>query len=134
MSSPAAELLQRSNETKQRLQDDLLTNHQTAVRSKILELTDQDRGHYNLYGARGAGKTTLAKYMVIHQDGWKYAPWLPVKNASAKVLFVDNVSSTRTASRRAREIIGFDTPDTVITVSNKPVPESKARVKIQDSS
>lgn len=133
MSSPVAELLQRSNETKQRLQDDLLTNDQTAVRSRILELTDRDGGHYNLYGAKGVGKTTLAKYMVIHEDGWGYAPWLPVKNASAQVFFVDNVPSTRTASRRAREIIGFDTPDTVITVSNKPVPEAKERVKLQDS-
>lgn len=133
MSSPVAELLQRSNETKQRLQDDLLTNDQTVVRAKILEFTDRDGGHYNLYGAKGVGKTTLAKYMVIHEDGWAYAPWLPVKNASAQVLFVDNVPSTRTASRRAREIIGFDTPDTVITVSNKPVPEAKERVKLQNS-
>jgi len=133
MSSPVAELLQKSNETKQRLQEDLLTNDQTTVRAEILEFTDRDGGHYNLYGARGAGKTTLAKYMVIHKDGWEYAPWLPVKNASAQVLFVDNVPPTRTASRRAREIIGFDTPDIVITVSNKPVPEAKERVKLQDN-
>jgi len=132
MSSPVAELLQKSNKTKRRLQDDLLTDDQTVVRSKLLEFADQDGGHYNLYGVKGAGKSTLAKYIVIHEDGWAYAPWLPVKSASAQVLFVDNVPSTRTASRRAREIIGFDTPDTVITVSNKPVPEAKERVKLQN--
>jgi ABC-type molybdenum transport system ATPase subunit/photorepair protein PhrA len=132
MSSPVAELLQKSNETNQRLQEDLLTKEQTVARAKILEFTEYDGGHYNLYGAKGAGKSTLAKYIVIHEDGWAYAPWLPVKSASAQVLFVDNVPSTRTASRRAREIIGFDTPDTVITVSNKPVPEAKERVKLQN--
>lgn len=133
MPSPAAELLQRSNETKRRLQDDLLTNNQTAVRQRILELTDREDGHYNLYGAKNTGKTTLAKFIAIHEDGWEYAPWLPVKNASAEFLFVDNVPSTRTASRRAREIIGFDNPDTVITVSNRPVPEAKERIKLTDS-
>lgn len=132
MSSPVAELLQKSNETKQRLRDDLLTDDQTVAQAKILEFIDGDGGHYNLYGAKGVGKTTLAKYMVIHEDGWEYAPWLPVKNASAQVLLVDNVPSTRTASRRAREIIGFDTPNTVITVSNKPVPEAKERVKLRN--
>ena len=70
---------------------------------------------------------------MIHEDGWGYAPWLPVKNASAQVLFVDNVPATRTASRRAREIIGFDTPETVISVSRKPVPETKASVEIPDN-
>ncbi|WP_251331425.1 AAA family ATPase [Haloplanus pelagicus] len=133
MSSPVAELLQKSNEAKRRLQDDLLTDDQIAVRSKLLEFADQDGGHYNLYGARGVGKTTLAKYMMVHQNGWGYAPWLPVKNASTRVLFVDNVPATRTASRRAREIIGFDTPDTVISVSRKPVPETKARVTLSDN-
>jgi predicted AAA+ superfamily ATPase len=130
MFSPVAELLQRANETTQQLQDDILTDNQRAIRSKILELTEQGSGHYNLYGARDTGKTTLAKYMVVQQDGWEYASWLPVKKASAQVLFVDNVPSTRTASRRAREIIGFDTPETVITISNKPVPEAKDCIKI----
>ena len=130
MFSPVAELLQRANETTQQLQDDILTDNQRAIRLKILELTEQGSGHYNLYGAKGAGKSTLAKYIVIHEDGWAYAPWLPVKSASAQVLFVDNVPSTRTASRRAREIIGFDTPETVITISNKPVPEAKDCIKI----
>lgn len=130
MFSPVAELLQRANETTQQLQDDILTDNQRAIRSKILELTEQGSGHYNLYGARDTGKTTLAKYMVVQQDGWEYASRLPVKKASAQVLFVDNVPSTRTASRRAREIIGFDTPETVITISNKPVPEAKDCIKI----
>lgn len=133
MSSPVAELLQRSNEREQRLQNNLLTDDQTAVRSELLEFAGRGGGHYNLYGPRGVGKTTLAKYMMIHEDGWGYAPWLPVKNASAQVLFVDNVPATRIASRRAREIIGFDTPETVISVSRKPVPETKASVEIPDN-
>jgi len=132
MSSPVAELLQKSNETKQQLQEDPLTEEQTIARAKVLEFINRDRGHYNLYGSKGVGKTALAKRMVIHEDGWAYAPWLPVKSASAQVLFVDNVPSTRAASRRAREIIGFDTPDTVITVSNEPIPEAKGRVKLHN--
>lgn len=129
-SSPDAELLRESNEAKQRLQGDPLTDEQSIVQSKLLEFADRDGGHYNLYGAKNAGKTTLAKSMVIHEEEWEYALWLPVKSASAQVLFVDNVPSTRTASRRAREIIGFDTPDTVITVSNEPVPEAKDSVRL----
>jgi hypothetical protein len=130
MSSPFAQLLQKSNQITQRLQEDSLTDEQTAVRSELLEFADRDGGHYNMYGAGNAGKTTLAKYMTVNKDDWGYAPWLPVKSTSAQVLFVDNVPSTRTASRRAREIIGFDTPDTVISVSHKPVPETKDRVRL----
>lgn len=133
MSSPVAKLLQKSNQRKERLQGDLLTSDQATARSEILEFADQDGGHYNLYGQRGAGKTTLVKYMIVHEDDWGYSPWLPVKKASSQVLIVDNVPSTRTASRRVREIIGFDTPDTVISVSHEPVPETKARTKLTDN-
>lgn len=133
MLSPTAELLQESNMNRKRLQNITLTKEQTAVRAKLLELTDRNAGHYNLYGAIGVGKTTLAKCMMIHEEGWGYASWLPVKSASAQVLFVDNVPPTKTASRRSREIIGFDTPSTVITVSNKPIPEAKERICLSDN-
>lgn len=133
MSSPVAELLQKCNKTKRRLQDDLLTEDQTTARSKLLEFANQNGSHYNLYGARGVGKTTLVKYMMIHQNGWGYAPWLPVKDATTQVFLIDNVPATRTASRRTREIIAFDTPETVISVSRKPVPEARARVELPDN-
>lgn len=123
LSEPAAGLLKESNNRKAAVQteptsahtQEIITRTQDAIKdSRLIAVLDSEMVDLTTVGWRLASRS-----------GWEFQPWLPTPTSpiSAYVV-VDNVAPTRTASRRAREILSFDSADAVVTLVPEPLPEA----------
>lgn len=133
--TPSAMLLTRRNAEKEAVADGELSRMQKKTAEELVDLLD-DEGLYNLVDDSGSGKTFLAWYLAAENPEWEYYAWLPVTSTvEASTVIVDNASPTRAASRRAREIRTFTPADTVLVLSETPIPEVTERVYLhQDDS
>jgi ABC-type glutathione transport system ATPase component len=134
-SGPSASQLTERNKEKRFVAEDNLTQTQKEAAEDLTSCIETG-GICNLVGEVGIGKTFLAWCLVDSNDEWEYSPWLPVdKKVESNCVFVDNVASTKTASRRARELKTFNEEvDSVVVISEKRVPEVNNVVGLHENS
>lgn len=102
---------------------------QLEVAGQILDLKGENAVLVSLYGPDKI--TTEIGQVIANDEGWTYYPWYDSDRIDPNEThaIIDNVPSTREASRRLRELITFDEYSVVIAISEKRLPEAHRHLR-----
>jgi len=132
MTSPNAELLQRTNKIKQNLSYDILSTDQQSAYDQLKKHAEKGEKTINLYGSAGTGKTVLC-WVFAEEEGWQYLPDTGAEPEANSVIF-DHGDTDRESTRRLRARMELKSISRSIYVSRSPATELYPRVELDSES
>lgn len=129
--SVSSALLIGQNARKKAVISDELDDRSQGLINRLSKV--EEPGIYNLVGEDTEELTKIAWNIAVSKENWEYEPWLPEsRKISADKVIVDNVATTRVASRRIREIRTFDSVAVVLAVTQEPLPEISNMIRVEN--